>query len=675
MLKQIRNRHLLMIDLLFLTLASYLSFVLRLEHWNLGQYWSSWAVLAMIALTITPASLYVLRCYARYWRYASVEELILLAIAVLPATVLAILLSLANQWLAPDFIAIPRSVPIIYWLIALLAIATPRMALRMLLPLLPVAPQSAVLRRRTLVVGAGNTGETLVRELRRNPRRESEVIGFIDDDLSKRGVHIHGVTVLGGYDDLPEIIHSYSVDQVIIAIANLSGKRIREITSLCERSGVQTRIVPGLHELLGGRFTLSQVRDVRIEDLLRREPIESNISEVRSLLQGRRVLVTGGGGSIGSELCRQVLSCEPAELIVLGHGENSIFEIYAELNDRRASIIAAGGTPCRIETVIADIRSRRRISAVLAEYRPEIVFHAAAHKHVPLMEQNPVEAVTNNILGTRNVIDAALAAGVQHFVMISTDKAVNPTSIMGTCKRVAELLVHDAAMKSGKSFVAVRFGNVLGSRGSVVLTFKKQIAAGGPVTVTHPEMIRYFMTIPEAVQLVLQAATLGSGGEVFTLDMGKPVKIIDMALDMIALSGLEAGRDIDVQFTGLRPGEKLYEELFLASEDYRRTRHQHIFIAANASSLVPDDLFERIEAIAAAAQRNDKVAIRCELKRLVPEFRQFDAPMTPANEASTDELLERSVGMALSRNHHGIAQDNHEPATQPKLPWLRLDAK
>jgi FlaA1/EpsC-like NDP-sugar epimerase len=395
-----------------------------------------------------------------------------------------------------------------------------------------------------------------------------------------------------------------------------SGKTIREIVSICESVQVQTKIIPGIYELLGGTVRVNQLRDVEIEDLLRREPVQTDIAAVKELIQGKRVLITGSGGSIGRELCRQVFRCGPAELILLGHGENSIFAIHNELNQLGHSLSPAAnghksnGTAStlyssiklpRLVPVIADIRFLDRLQLIFEQYRPEIVFHAAAHKHVPLMEANPAEAVTNNIIGTRNLLTAALAVDVQRFVMISTDKAVNPTNIMGASKRAAELLVHRAGRESGRPYVAVRFGNVLGSNGSVVLTFKQQIAAGGPVTVTHPDMRRYFMTIPEAVQLVLQAATLGKGDEVFILDMGEPVKIVDLARDLIELSGLEVGRDIDIVFTSPRPGDKLFEELFINGEKHARTCHEKIFISKQAGNFIPSNSVAVLANLAAAA--------------------------------------------------------------------------
>jgi FlaA1/EpsC-like NDP-sugar epimerase len=644
MLNQIRNRHLLISDVVFLSLAAFLSFVLRLERWQLGEYWSGWAVMTLIAIVVIPACLYRLGCYAHYWRYASVEELTLLVVAASLGALLASAMSLASMLPFGPPLSIPRSVPFIFWLLALVAITAPRMALRLLLPYLPRRARPATTPSRVLIVGAGNAGETLARELRRSRQAEARVVGFVDDDPLKHGVRIHGALVLGGVRDLPRLLREHQIRQVIVSISTLSGEMIREITAQCERAGAQAKIALGVHDLLSGRGSLQRVRDVQIEDLFRRKPIHTDISAVRALVRGRRVLVTGGGGSIGSELCRQLLSCEPAELIILGHGENSVFEIQGELIQRAAIAEPDGRTTCRIRTVIADIRFAGRIRSVFATHRPEIVFHAAAHKHVPLMEQNPAEAVTNNVLGTRNVVEAALMAGTQHFVMISSDKAVNPTSVMGVSKRVAELIVHHAAVTSGRPYVAVRFGNVLGSRGSVVLTFKKQIAAGGPITVTHPEMRRFFMTIPEAVQLVLQAATIGQGGEVFMLDMGEPVKILDLALDMIGLSGLEPGRDIEVQFSGLRPGEKLYEELFVPGENYRRTSHEKIFTAANASALVPVDLAEQIEGLGRAAQLDDEAAILESFRRLVPQFRQ-PGEARPQVALPAPALLERAVGV------------------------------
>jgi FlaA1/EpsC-like NDP-sugar epimerase len=641
----VRNRYFFTADLLLLPLAAYLSFIIRLDSLDLGEFWNGFLLFALLTVAVTPLIFRSAGIYSRYWRYASLDELLLLAGAVLAAAIVIGLagLALSSLW---QQVVIPRSVPAIYALVSLTATSAPRLIARMLW-------RRQALRRkrqgessralRVLIMGAGSAGSMMVRELRDNPQVGLEVIGFVDDDPHKRAVRIHGVPVLGDHHDIPRLARAHNIRQVIIAMPSAPGKAIRKVVEICERAGVRTKSMPGIYEMLDGKVSVNQLRDVQIEDLLRRKPVRGDIESVSQLLRGRRVLITGGGGSVGSELCRQVLRCEPAELIILGHGENSVFGVEQEL--RRLLHPAT-----RLSTVIADIRFAERLDSVFAAFRPEVVFHAAAHKHVPLMEANPAEAITNNVLGTRNLLAAAEAHGVEQFVMISSDKAVNPTSVMGASKRVAELLVHQAAVRSGKPYVAVRFGNVLGSRGSVVLTFKQQIAAGGPITVTDPEMVRYFMTIPEAVQLVLQAATFGRGGEVFTLDMGDPVKIVDLARDMIELSGLQVGRDIDIVFTGARPGEKLYEELFISGETYERTFHEKIFIACNASKLLPHALDESLGALERAAVNDEPALILQTLKGLIPSFQHAGLAMPEPVSAEeqvavvAEPLLARALG-------------------------------
>jgi FlaA1/EpsC-like NDP-sugar epimerase len=644
--RAIRNRHLFSTDLLLLPVAVYISFVIRLERFDLGSFWLGYLVFTISAILITPLVFHRAGVYTRFWRYASVDELILLGSAVVISVLLAETVSLGVSWLLPS-VAIPRSVPIIYFMISLIVALVPRLVLRLLWhhdKRREREGEIAIRSVRTLVMGAGSAGAMIVREMRENPQLGINVVGFLDDDPLKHRMRIHGVLVVGSHYDLPRLVREYHVEQVIIAMPTASGKTIRKIVDLCEKVHVKARIIPGVYELLDGKVHVNQLRDVQIEDLLRRKPVRTNITAVGELIEGKRILITGGGGSIGSELCRQVIRFRPSELVILGHGENSVFTIERELRQ----YVPAETT---LHTVIADIRFPERMLNVFAKYQPELVFHAAAHKHVPLMEANAVEAVTNNVLGTRNLLEAALAVDVQQFVMISSDKAVNPTNIMGASKRTAELLVHQAAARSGKPYVAVRFGNVLGSRGSVVLTFKEQIAKGGPVTVTHPEMVRYFMTIPEAVQLVLQAGTLGAGGEVFTLDMGEPVKIVDLARDMIELSGLEVGRDIDIQFSGMRPGEKLYEELFIDGETYERTFHEKIFIACNASEFVPQTLDSAIAMLENAARRDDYATIIRMFRALVPSFNHpaVSVPETPAAAVriatvAEPPLLARAVG-------------------------------
>lgn len=459
-MKHIRNRYFFATDLFFLSLAAYLSFVLRLEHLDLQRYWTPAALFTGLILVITPLIFYCMGIYARYWRYASIEELLALALAILIAAGLAGGGGMVISRMLVSIADVPRSIPFIFCLLGLVVTAGPRLTIRLLRRYYPRSPGSGVVPT-ALIMGAGDAGSLIAREIQRHPRPGMTVVGFLDDDPQKHHMLIHGLPVLGTRYALPDLVARYQVQQLLIAMPSAPGKVIREIRQMAEQAGVQVKTMPSVAELLDGTISISQLRDVQIEDLLRREPIQTDVAAVRELIHGRRVLITGGGGSIGSELCRQVLRCQPAALIILGHGENSVFEIHNELLRQSAANQASsclwptrvpGGNPVAppIEAVIADIRFTERIYAIFAHYRPDIVFHAAAHKHVPLMEANPVEAITNNVLGTRNLLNAALATEVPHFVMISTDKAVNPTSIMGASKRTAELLVHQAARRSGR---------------------------------------------------------------------------------------------------------------------------------------------------------------------------------------------------------------------------------
>lgn len=634
-----RNRYLFLIDVILIILGAPLSFLIRLDVSPLFiRHVPVLILFAIVGLIIKPFLYWAFGLYRHFWRYASTHELLLIVTAITVSSLVLTVLFLAIILPYGLIYSFPRSVLIIDWLLQLIFVGGIRFLVRVSAEGSGVGENFGqnTRQKRVLIAGAGDAGAMIAREMQYNPGLGIIPIAFTDDDPNKVGKRIHNIPVLGKLRDIPHLVQKWYINEVVIAMPAAPGKVIREIAQACEIANVPSKTIPGIYELLDGTVSINQLRNVEIEDLLRREPIRTDIAAVSELIRDKRVLVTGGGGSIGSELCRQVLRCKPAELTIMGHGENSVFEIYQELykqltRDNQTLMLdipKSGGKTvnkaelaCSLRAVIADIRFPDHLRSILKEYRPEIVFHAAAHKHVPLMELNPAEAITNNVLGTRNLLDAALAVGVERFVMISTDKAVNPTSIMGTSKRVAELLVLQAAKVSGKPYVAVRFGNVLGSRGSVVLTFKQQIASGGPVTVTHPEMRRYFMSIPEAVQLVLQAAELGQGGEVFVLDMGEPVKIVDLARDLIELSGLTVGRDIDIVFTGIRPGEKLFEELFVPGEVYKQTRHEKIFIAGNASSFVPPCLEEAIKTLEMAVRQNDKTAILHNLQNLIPEFR------------------------------------------------------
>jgi len=616
-MRDIRNRYLFLVDGLGLAGALFLAYSLRFESltWHPDHTRTFWTFLA----ASLPAKLllcYLSGLYRRLWRYAGVAELERILLAAGLAAVAGTLLGAALlPWSGLTPVRVPLSVLAMDGVFTAAVLAAPRFLIRVMRHWIPAEP--AATTRRVLVAGAGAAGGALVRELRGNPQLGLRPVGFIDDDPAKHRKEMGGVPVLGGTAQLAELQQENAFDELIIAMPSAPGSVIRAVMREARSAGLPARTVPGLFEILSGRVGVSSLRPVQIEDLLRREPVRTDLDQVKALVEKETVLVTGAGGSIGSELCRQVARLGPARLVLLGHGENSIFSIHRELEERFSGL--------RVVPVIADVRDQPRIQAVMARHRPSVVFHAAAHKHVPLMEWNVVESVTNNVVGTRNVVEAALAAGTSHMVLISTDKAVLPTNVMGATKRVAEQLVQEAAQRSGRHFIAVRFGNVLGSRGSVVPNFLRQIEAGGPITVTHPEMRRYFMTIPESVQLVLQAAVLGRGGEVFVLDMGEPVKIVDLARDLIRLSGLEVDRDIEIKFTGVRPGEKLYEELFFGAEVAVATNHPKVLCSRQAD-VTPGmpALLDRL--LREAAGPADEHALRSLLLALVPDYQPENSP-------------------------------------------------
>lgn len=617
----LRNRHFLLLDILFSLCTPAAAFALRIgtTDWLWNEYRVGLFLFTLASVVVKLPVFYAMGFYRRYWRYASVDELRLIGVTVVQLTIGLTIASWAiqNVSVMPG-LGLPRSVPILDGMLTLLAVGGIRFSVRAMGSAHQPNRNGAADKKRVLIVGAGDAGAMIVRELRSSPLVNLEPVGFVDDSPDKQGVYIHGVLVLGKRQDIPKLVQAYHIGEVIVAMPTAPGKTIREIVSLCEAARVPSRTVPGMYEILAGRVSVNQLRHVDIEDLLRREPVKTDSTEVVRMLSGARVLVTGAGGSIGSELCRQILRAGPSRLTLLGHGENSLFLLNQEL--RRLFPHAA------LDLVVADIRDAARLTSVFQRIRPQIIFHAAAHKHVPLMECNIEEAITNNVLGTRNVAELAEKFQVEQLVAISSDKAVNPTNVMGVTKRIAELLVQEAGVYAGRPFVSVRFGNVLGSRGSVVPFFRQQIAAGGPITVTHPDVTRYFMTIPEAVQLVLQAGAMGQPGNVFVLDMGEPIKIVELARDLIRLSGLEEGRDIDIVFTGLRPGEKLSEELFNPGEDYQRTAHEKIFVIHNGQSAkssvapLPDAINELI--VAAQASHPNLQAM---LKRIVPEYHPLEA--------------------------------------------------
>ena len=505
--------------------------------------------------------------YSQIWAHASIPELLRVCYAVTVDSVI----TAAIIFILPHT-GFPRSVLLIGWFLKIAALGSIRLALRLRYEWFRRNAVPSAQVHRTLIYGAGDAGALLVREFAKHPELGCEVIGFIDDDPGKQGYFVAGRPVLGTRSSLQSVVRDCRVTHMVIAMPSAQGSVVRSVVELGRGLGLQLKTLPGVYELVGGTVSISQIRDVQIEDVLGRDEVRVDLEAIAAFLAGEVVLITGAGGSIGSELCRQVCRFSPSRVLLLGHGENSIYEIDMELRARFPSL--------SVVPIIADVQDEARIRRVFEQYRPGVVFHAAAHKHVPLMEYNPEEAIKNNVFGTYNVARAADFFKAKRFVLISSDKAVNPTSVMGATKRAAEVVVQSLARTSSTVFVAVRFGNVLGSRGSVIPLFKRQIAAGGPVTITDERMIRYFMTIPEASQLVIQAASMGKGGEVFVLDMGKPVRIVDLARDLIRLSGFEPEKDIRIECTGIRPGEKLFEELLTAEEGTAATVHERIYVAA-----------------------------------------------------------------------------------------------
>lgn len=484
---------------------------------------------------------------------------------------------------------------------------------------------------KVLIVGAGETGIGVLRALREHPQKGYLPVGFIDDDARKIGKTIAGLEVLGTTRDLTYIARKREIQEVVIAIPSAPGGKVRDIIRQCEYRGCQFRIVPNIHAILEGRASINHIREVRFEDLLNRSTSQMDIAEVSKYLSGKRVMVTGAGGSIGSELCRQVAKLAPELLMLFGRGENSLYHTDIELRESEPELNRA--------VIIGDIRDNSKVSQIIQKYRPHIIFHAAAHKHVKFMENHPDEAVKNNILGTQNLIDAAIKHRVEAFILVSSDKAVNPTSVYGASKRVTEKLIQCKAMQNGTRFIAVRFGNVIGSRASVLPNFKRQIAKGGPVTVTHREATRYFMTIPEAVQLLIQAGAMGNGGEILMLDMGEPIKILDLAQDLIRLSGLEVDRDIKIAFTGLEPGEKLYEELLTPQEGVTATKHQRIFVA-QLEKIEEHQLLSGIEELSQLANELDTGGIVTKFQELVPTYEPNRAFITESDAESTSEIIQ-----------------------------------
>ncbi|MGE0442315.1 MAG: polysaccharide biosynthesis protein [Gemmatimonadales bacterium] len=610
--RSLRNRYLAATDLVGSAAALWLAYTARFEsiHW-LPAYQEAFIRLLPLVVAIKLALFFQAGLYRRLWRHAGMVELERILSVVFVAGLATTALGVG---LLPSLglieVRLPFSVALLDTALTAVVVAGPRFMFRWAAT--RAARQRGGPGSRVLIAGAGAAGELIARELRSNPDLDLTPVGFVDDDPTKHGQVMFGLEVHGPIDRLIDLRERLQVDELIIAMPSAPGSAIREAMRKAEEAGIVARTIPGMFEILSGKVGMDTLRPIQIEDLLRRAPIRTDLDRVQQIVTDHVVMVTGAGGSIGSELCRQIASHQPSALLLLGHGENSIFNIASELTRDFPSLA--------VVPLIADVRDGGRVRQLVDRWRPSIIFHAAAHKHVPLMEVNVAEAVSNNILGTLNMVEAAIESEVERFVMVSTDKAVRPTNVMGASKRVAEQIVQELGALHGRNFIAVRFGNVLGSRGSVVPVFLRQIEQGGPVTVTHPEMRRYFMTIPEAVQLVLQAAVLGSGSEVFVLDMGEPVKIVDLARDLLRLSGLEEGRDIEINFTGVRPGEKLYEELFFGREHAEPTDHPKVLRAKHAE--LPVGVSSVVASLVEQANRGaPDDDLRAILRRLVPDYK------------------------------------------------------
>ncbi|MFQ8921289.1 MAG: polysaccharide biosynthesis protein [Clostridium paraputrificum] len=556
-------------------------------------------------------SIFVLfRQYKSIWSIASIDEFISGVVATSVGTIIILVMSYFDNSRIPLMVTIMAGIMIMIFCNGI------RIGWRIVRrTLIYVSDRSNGNYKRVLVVGAGGAGALVANEYKKNPQYKKKVVAFIDDFSEKKGTYVSGIKVLGNRYDIQEVVESQRIEEVIIAISELNEVELKKILDECKKTTAQVKIMPGVSEVIDGKFSVKKIRDVDVEDLLGREPIKLDFSDISSYIENKVIMVTGGGGSIGSELCRQIVRFNPKELIIFDIYENNAYDLQNELLRKYENL--------NLKTLIGSVRDRKRLNSIFKEYRPQVVFHAAAHKHVPLMEDSPGEAIKNNILGTLNTAELASEYGVERFVLISTDKAVNPTNVMGATKRMCEMVIQSIDKESDTEFVAVRFGNVLGSNGSVVPLFKKQIAEGGPVTLTHKDITRYFMTIPEASQLVLQAGAYAKGGEIFVLDMGQPVKIYDLAENLIRLSGYIPNEEIEIKVTGLRPGEKLYEELLMDEEGLSETPHKKIFIGRPGEfklERVKNNINELLDVV----KLGNKEKLREKLHEVVPTYRNPD---------------------------------------------------
>jgi FlaA1/EpsC-like NDP-sugar epimerase len=617
----LKNRRAIITAFYFLqaACANYLAFFIRFDA-SVPDSYKKEALFYLPYLLILRIVFFIIGgLHKDLWRYSSVDDLLKI---VYTSTAGSLLFFMWVRYFYGDT-SYPRSIYVLDWMLIIMISGGTRLFIRVFRDYLAAEPSG----KKILLIGAGDAGEMIVRDMKNNPSYAYEPIGFIDDDRYKKGMSIHGIPIFGPRSMIREVIDKHKPEEIIIAMPSKGHRVITDIYELCKPFNVPIKTLPGLNDILDGRISVSQIKPLSLEDLLQRERIRTDIESVKLYIEGKTVMVTGAGGSIGSELCRQIVEYRPSCLIMLDRYENGLFYVDMELKSKIAGQRAKDGEqpakgPAKLVAVIGDVCDRTRMEEVFGKYQPRIVFHAAAHKHVPLMEQNPLEAVKNNILGTKNLLDAAAGYGAESFVMISTDKAVNPSNVMGATKRMAEYLTMSMNHTSSCRFTTVRFGNVLGSSGSVVRIFKEQLKKGGPLTVTHPEIKRYFMLIPEAVQLVLIAASSGVGGDIFILDMGEQIKIVDLAENIIRLSGFIPYEEIGIEFTGLRPGEKMFEELFDASEKIVPSSHERLKVAFLDTVPSGADLSEAVSRLERIVKENSVEEAVSELQKIVSNFRK-----------------------------------------------------
>lgn len=619
-LSKFRNVILIILDLLCILIAYFLGVILISNDtiFDLSSYYTDRLTRTFaISAIVYQAVFHITKRYKRIIRYENSKDYLeYIALCVISSIIVSVIREIFNLHIATAKLNILAGIFIGIMMVSYRIIARYILVFDVVNKGIRVSKEN---RKNLLIIGAGNASHEIINTIKTTMNEKYNIIGIIDDNKRRLGFTVSGVKIIGNRNDIPKVCEENNVDLIFFSIANIDNENKKQILNICQSTKAKVRILPGLKEIIRDKKLFENLRDVEIEDLLGREPVKLDNKNIESLIKNKVVLVTGGGGSIGSELCRQIVKYNPEKLVMLDIYENSLYDIELELKAKYPKI--------KIEAIIASIRDKKRLESIFEKYNPYLVFHAAAHKHVPLMENNPLEAIKNNVFGTYNLVNISDKYKVKRFIQISTDKAVNPTNIMGATKRLCEMIVQAKNKESETEFAAVRFGNVLGSNGSVVPLFKKQIAEGGPVTVTHKEITRFFMTIPEAVGLVLQAMTYAKGGEIFVLDMGEPVKIYDLAISLIKLSGLVPGEDIEVKFTGLRPGEKLYEELLMGEEGLEKTAHNKIFVAEPLDITVKDieEKLERFEDILKLDENQvEKDKVKNIMKSVVPTYKEPD---------------------------------------------------